>query len=202
MAGFVSYWRGQLGGASRRFSLPMRHTEPVLPLHNSFSGYFSTPHSERLIFEEDKLKINRILVIALLTIIITSCGALPAKTSNPTASHRPKQPEPNQPRVYGEIFGVIGDTLIIIHVQTLMGWEARTITRQGNGIWESIITDASGIEYIITAEANGYASVPISYTIHLDGNKAYLVENGQITSKEAEHLDFHFDPIPTTAIIE
>jgi hypothetical protein len=149
--------------------------------------------------KEVKLKTNRILVIALLTIIITSCRALPTKTPNPTATNQPKQPEPNQPRILGEISGVLDDTLITIHVQTPKGWEARTITRQGDGIWESIITDASGIDYIITAEANGYASVPISYTIHLEGMTAYMVENGQITSKEAVHLDFHFDPIPTTA---
>jgi hypothetical protein len=144
------------------------------------------------------LKTNCIQVIALLTIIITSCRVLPIETPNPTATKQPKQPEPNQPRILGEISGVLDDTLITMHVQTPKGWEARTITRQGDGTWESIVTDASGIDYIITAEANGYASIPISYTIHLEGMTAYMVENSQITSKEVVHLDFHFDPIPTT----
>jgi hypothetical protein len=143
------------------------------------------------------MQTSRLIVIVLLTIAITGCGITPTKTPNPTATNLPKQPEPSQPRILGEISGVLGDTLITIHVQTPKGWEARSITRQGDGIWESIVTDASGIDYIFTAEANGYASVPISYTIHLEGMTAYMVEDGQITIKEAVHLDFHFDPVAT-----
>jgi hypothetical protein len=143
------------------------------------------------------MQTSRVIVIVLLTIAITGCGITPTKTPNPTATNLPKQPEPSRPRILGEISGVLGDTLITIHVQTPKGWEARSITRQGDGIWESIVTDASGIDYIVTAEANGYASVPISYTIHLEGMTAYMAEDGQITTKEAVHLDFHFDPVTT-----
>jgi hypothetical protein len=44
----------------------------------------------------------------------------------------------------------------------------------------------------MTAEATGYSSNPVSYTIHLSGTTAYLVEDGQTTAKEALRLDFHF----------
>lgn len=143
------------------------------------------------------MQASRVIVIVLLTIVITGCGTMPTTTPNPTATIPPKQPEPNRPRILGEISGILNDTLITIHVQTLKGWEARSITRQGNGVWESIVTDASGIDYIVTAEANGYASVPINYRIHLDGMKAYMVEDDQITTKEAVHLDFRLDPVAT-----
>ena len=68
------------------------------------------------------------------------------------------------------------------------------MNRMGDGTWQAVVTDASGVDHIITAEAEGYASSPISYTIHLEGLSAYLVENGQVTDQEASHLDFHFEP--------
>jgi hypothetical protein len=149
-----------------------------------------------------KMRTTHIIVILLLTIVVVGCRVTPTTTPNPTATSLQKQPEPNRPLILGQISGVFDDTLITIHVQTLKGWEARSITRQGDGIWESIVTDASGIDYIVTAEAYGYTSVPISYTIHLEGMTAYMVEDGQITTKEAVHLDFHFNPIATTTPIK
>jgi len=68
------------------------------------------------------------------------------------------------------------------------------VTRRGNGEWETVVTDASGVDYIVTAEVEGYVSDPISYTLHLEGMKVYLVNNGEITDKEAINLDFHFEP--------
>jgi len=51
---------------------------------------------------------------------------------------------------------------------------------------------AGGFDYIVTAEAEGYISQPISYTIHINGDTAYVVRDGQVTDEEAVHLDFHF----------
>jgi hypothetical protein len=64
----------------------------------------------------------------------------------------------------------------------------------GNGTWQAVVTDASGVDYIVTAEAEGYAIAPISYTIHLEALEAFLIENGQVTDQEASHLDFRFEP--------
>jgi len=56
------------------------------------------------------------------------------------------------------------------------------------------VTEASGLDYIVTAEAEGYISQPISYTIHISGDTAYVVRDGQVTDEEAVHLDFLFVP--------
>lgn len=144
--------------------------------------------------------IKHTILIALLAATIVGCKVNPTAPSNPigTPTISPKQPEPGRPLVAGEISGVLDNTLVTIHVQTPEGWESLWGTQRGNGPWEAIVTDASGIDYVVTAEAEGFVSDPISYTIHLEGMTAYMVENGQIASKEAVHLDFHFDPIPTT----
>ena len=60
--------------------------------------------------------------------------------------------------------------------------------------WQAIVHKAGGFDYIVTAEAGGYISQPISYTIHTNGDIAYVVRDGQVTDEEAVHLDFHFVP--------
>jgi hypothetical protein len=142
-------------------------------------------------------------IFTLIIIALSSCSTLPDITpatstptqpfSTPTQPFR-KQPEPQRPLVSGEISGVSEGTLVTFHVRTLAaGWEALTGTLMGNGTWQAVVTEASGVDYIVTAEAEGYMSAPISYTIHLEGLEAYLVENGQVTDQEASHLDFHFE---------
>ena len=147
---------------------------------------------------------QHLIVFILLTAILTACAgvssigyltttATESATSTPTQPFR-KQPEPQRPLVSGNVSGVSEETLVTIHVKTLAGWEARTGTMMGNGIWESVVTDAAGVDFIVTADAEEYVTTPISYTIHLEGLTAYLVENGKITDQEASHLDFHFEP--------
>jgi hypothetical protein len=135
-------------------------------------------------------------IVTLIIVVLSSCSILPGRpppTPTPTQVFR-KQPEPQRPLVLGEISGVSEGTLVSIHVRTFAGWEALTGTMMGNGTWQAVVTDASGVDYIVTADADGYVSTPISYTIHLEGLAAYLVENGQLTDQEASHLDFHFLP--------
>jgi hypothetical protein len=50
------------------------------------------------------------------------------------------------------------------------------------------------VDYVVTAEAEGYVSQPINYSIRLSGTTAYVVEGDQIRD-EAVHLDFHLDPV-------
>jgi hypothetical protein len=66
---------------------------------------------------------------------------------------------------------------------------------QGNGDWELVVPEADGPNKVVTAEVKGYVSQPISYTIYVSGTTAYLVEDSQITDKEALSLDFHFVPV-------
>jgi hypothetical protein len=44
-------------------------------------------------------------------------------------------------------------------------------------------------------EVSGYKSSPISYTIIIVNEKAYVVEDGQVTTEEAINLDFLFKPV-------
>jgi hypothetical protein len=65
---------------------------------------------------------------------------------------------------------------------------------RGNGHWEFVVTATGRAQKIVTAEAQGYTNVPISYRIQIGDEKAFIVENGQVTDKEAIHLDFEFKP--------
>ena len=143
------------------------------------------------------------LIVTLIIIALSSCNSLPDITpatstptqpfSTPTQPFR-KQPEPQRPLVSGEVSGVSEITLVSIHIRNFAGWESHTVGRMGNGTWQAVVTAASGVDYTVTAEAEGYFSAPVSYTIHLEGLEAYLVENGQVTDQEASQLDFHFEP--------
>ncbi len=133
--------------------------------------------------------------VILLVWIIAGCTAVPPllvpeSTATPISS--PKQPEPSRPRIEGEISGVRNGTLVTIHVRTPSGWEARTVKGPFPGRWGAVVTEASGADYIVTAEAEGYVSQPISYTIRLSGDIAYIVRDGQVTDEEALHLNFDF----------
>lgn len=136
----------------------------------------------------------RIFVFVTMTLlfwVVTGCTVLtPEPTTTPTIP--PKQPEPARPRVGGEISGVPEGALTTVHIRTSNGWEARTIKGPFPGFWESVVTEASGTDYIVTAEAEGYISQPISYTIHISGDTAYVVRDGEVTDEEAFHLDFYF----------
>jgi len=100
--------------------------------------------------------------------------------------------EPQRPLIGGQISGLTGNILFTIHITTPEGREAVYHTQRGNGRWRAVVTKASGLDYIVTASAEGYVSSPISYTISISGTAAYLVDAGQMTSNEASQLDFNF----------
>lgn len=141
------------------------------------------------------MRVGVFAAVILLVWIIAGCTAVPpllAPESTATPVSFPKQPEPSRPRIEGDISGVQIGTLVTIHVRTPNGWEARTVKGPFPGRWESVVTEASGADYIVTAEAEGYVSQPISYTIRLIGDIAYIVRDGQVTDEEALHLNFDF----------
>lgn len=136
--------------------------------------------------------------VALLSIILlVGCTISPTATSTPaltpTRLNPTKAPEPNRPIVRGWISGLPDDERATIYVRTLPN-RVQTWGRRGNGPWEFTVGTPGGLDKIVTAEAERYASHPISYTIHLSGTTAYVVEDDQITSNEALHLNFHFKP--------
>ncbi len=143
------------------------------------------------------MRVSFLLMVTLFVIVATSCTAIPTPTPVPTSTPLlmppTKQPEPQRPLVGGRISGLPDGTLATIYVRLPSGrvvlWGQR-----GNGSWEFVVTDVGGAEKIVAAEAEGYVSTPISYTIHLSSTTAYVVESGRITTNEALHLDFHFAP--------
>jgi hypothetical protein len=118
-------------------------------------------------------------------------------TPTTTSTSFQKQPEPLSPIIKGEFLGLSGDDLITIHIYTISGQEIQWGTRRGNGTWESVIPNNPDLDYVVTADVEGYNSIPISYTIHVDGKTAFLIENSKVTTNEALHLDFYFDPVAT-----
>jgi len=139
--------------------------------------------------------IRIVVLMTLLLWISVGCAEVPpSPPPQPTATPMsyPKQPEPSRPLISGQFLGLPNDRLVTFYVRTPEGWEALWGTTPQGGYWEAVVTTASGADYIVTAEAEGYVSQPISYTIHISGDTAYVVREGQITDEEALHLDFHF----------
>ncbi len=134
------------------------------------------------------------VVMILLTWITARCVAVPASPSpQPIATLMipPKQPEPSRPRIAGQFSGLPDNVLVTFYVRTLTGREAVWGTWPSGGFWEATVAVSEG-NYVVTAETEGYVSQPISYTIYIDDEVAYVVRNGQITDEEAIHLDFDF----------
>lgn len=139
------------------------------------------------------MRVHLFWMVALLLIVVScTVGPLPGPTVTPEIP--PKQPEPSRPLVRGEILGLPDGTTVTIHIRTPKGREAYTVGGPSPGPWEAVVTEASGLDYIVTAEAEEYISQPISYTIHISGDTAYVVRDSQVTDEEAVHLDFYFVP--------
>ena len=132
------------------------------------------------------------VIIIVLACVVISCTTLSSSQPTITSVIPTKQPEPSRPLVEGEISGVSDGTLVTMHVRTPEGREAHTVKGPFPGSWEAVVTESSGLDYIVTAEAEEYVSQPISYTIHISGDTAYVVRDGELTDEEAVHLDFHF----------
>jgi hypothetical protein len=128
----------------------------------------------------------------ILILILTSCSTPTVPSPTPSPLFPEKQPEPVRPLIAGQISGLAENALLTIHIATPEGYEAAYYTQKGNGRWEAVVTSASGVDYVITAEADGYVSSPTGYSIHLSDTTAYLVEEGRVTQDEALDLDFHF----------
>lgn len=140
------------------------------------------------------------LVITILFITLVGAGCTKVRVKTPTIMPTifQKQPVSQRPLIQGQFSGLPENPLITIYIRTTHGQETQWGTRLGNGPWESVIPNNPDIDYIITAEVEGYQSTPTSYSIHVEGTTAFLIENGQVTTNEALHLDFHFDSVGST----
>jgi hypothetical protein len=133
--------------------------------------------------------------IIILFLIMVSCTTTisPSPTATPEI-HPTKQPEPDRPLVGGQVSGLPENVEATIYIKTpqnrTVNWGGATVENP----WQAVVHKAGGFEYIVTAEAPRYIAQPISYTIHISNNTAYVVRDGQVTGEEAVHLDFRFEP--------
>lgn len=133
--------------------------------------------------------------------LITGCLGTPTPTITPTATNVNATKQPILPGIpiKGQLSGLSADVKATISIYLLSTSNQPTVwARRGNGDWELTVSP-NYQTYQVIAEAEGYVVTPISYMIQLDNMKAFIVENGQVTDKEAIHLDFSFaSTIPST----
>jgi hypothetical protein len=140
-----------------------------------------------------KTFIQASLLAALVLLLL--CGGVGCKSStsdSPSQKAPDKQPEPQTPLVQGTISGIAEDDVVYFEFVTLSGQEASRGSRMGNGDWMSVITPASDRDLLVSAQVEGYEVTPAQYQIQAIGDKAFVVEDGQVTDREALDLDFHF----------
>ena len=140
------------------------------------------------------MRASVLVIMSVPSCVAVGRNALSPARPTPTFAVPTRHGERPRPLVEGEISGVRDGTLVTVHIRTPEGREARTVTRRSSGPWIAVVTEASGRDYIVTAEAGGYVSQPTSYTIHISGETAYVVRDGEVTEEEAVNLDFHFVP--------
>jgi len=155
------------------------------------------------------LLVVRVFIGLLLFIPLTNCNvvatSIPTSTTIhslvvPTSQQEPVRPEPQEPHIFVSFTGLDDSNLVRIYFRTLSGETPLTGSHPGNGELRVVLPDRQGIIYGVTAEAKGYVSDPISYTIQLNGEIFYIVENGQVTSNEPSVLKFQFTPIFTPTV--
>jgi hypothetical protein len=148
------------------------------------------------------LRIVALLFYVILTVSISSCDGITTDTpigtpKAATLQPEPHRPEPQEPQIVVSFSGLNDDTLAKIFFRTLSGDEPLRGSHPGNGEMDVILPEKLGAKYIVAAEAEGYVSNPISYTIQISGTLVYMVEDNQIAPNEVLELEFQFEPIDT-----
>ena len=138
-----------------------------------------------------------ILMISLISCDRNTNRNLTATPEAPTQQSEPHRLEPQEPHIFVSFSGLDETAIGYVYFRTLSGHTPVWGSRPGNGEKRVVLPERQGVIYVVTAEAEGYVSDPISYTIQLSGTRFYLVENGQITSNAVSKLDFQFKPINT-----
>ncbi len=129
------------------------------------------------------------VAMVAVTLMASGCNApTPAPpTVTPWVLHVTKEPIPPGVQVGGAIFGLPPGTIASISAVS----DKSTSGGGGNQSWDLALSPL-GDRYVVTAQAEGYVSSPVSYTVRIVGDKAYVVEGGQTIDKQADHLDFTF----------
>jgi hypothetical protein len=143
------------------------------------------------------LAIKAIVKASLLgaLVLLLLCGGVGCKSStsdSPSQKAPDKQPEPQSPLAQGTISGIADDEIVHFLFTTPSGQEIGWGSRQGNGDWHWVCGTDSEENLVVSAWVEGYEVTPAQYQIQVVGDKAFVVEDGQVTDREALDLDFHF----------
>lgn len=139
-----------------------------------------------------KLKTEVMVKACFLAVLILMLFSIIVGCKTPSQIAPDKQPEPQTPLVQGTISGIAEDEIVHFSFTTLSGQEDSWGSRMGNGDWMSVITPASDRDLLVSAQVEGYEVTPAQYQIQVIGDKAFVVEDGQVTDREAVDLNFHF----------
>lgn len=139
-----------------------------------------------------KLKMKVMVKACFLAVLILMLFSIIVGCKTPSQIAPDKQPEPQTPLVQGTISGIAEDEIVHFSFTTLSGQEDSWGSRMGNGDWMSVITPASDRDLLVSAQVEGYEVTPAQYQIQVIGDKAFVVEDGQVTDREAVDLNFHF----------
>lgn len=139
-----------------------------------------------------KLKMKVMVKACFLAVLILMLFSIIVGCKTPSQIAPDKQPEPQTPLVQGTISGIAEDEIVHFSFTTLSGQEDSWGSRMGNGDWMSVITPASDRGLLVSAQVEGYEVTPAQYQIQVIGDKAFVVEDGQVTDREAVDLNFHF----------
>ena len=139
------------------------------------------------------MNVRYFLLAVILFSVISGCGVTSLfnpKEYKMTPTTFEKQPEPSEPQLSISASGVTKDALVMVRIYTLDGRQIQWGTFLGRDTGVFVITDVNGLDYVITAEADGFVSKPKSYTIHLDKGTISLMENDEAIAKDISHLNF------------
>lgn len=138
----------------------------------------------------------------LFCIILSGCNPILKLTEKPTLTpthiNFPSAPEPHGPFIKGTISGLPEGLLATISARLSSANGGGIIGLRGDGDWEMEVLYDENVQRKVIAQAEGYSVQPSEYVIYFMGGKAYLVQDGIKTDKEAVNLDFVFSTLLQT----
>jgi hypothetical protein len=183
----------KLGNGIQKINIPTLPDDPYILFMQSSADYHRKPKGYIIGIENNQVVYRENMKLDF-QLVSPSAQSLPiVAEAIVDIISPPKQPEPSRPLIMGRMTGLSDNTIITFRITTFDGDEILWGTRQGEGPWEAIISNTrDGEDYIVSVEADGYRSEPVSYSIYVDELTAYMIEDDEIADKEAKHLDFHF----------
>ncbi len=142
------------------------------------------------------------MIFILCFIFLSGCNSIIGLTQKPTLVSTqinfPNAPEPHGPIIKGTISGLPEGIVATITARLSSATGGGIYGFRGNGPWEMEVTYDEEVQRKVVAQANGYSVLPDEYEIYFKEGKAFLLQGGVKTDREATNLDFVFSPSSPT----